>query len=190
MKRTTVVIACLLLSACSEQQVNQAGSQVANAIASAAPQLAQGARDIAIDGRIEAAFLKIDSSSALHVGISSKDGNVTLSGSVKSAEVERRFIAAARATPEVRRVVAKLLIDPALPSTKGQAQDFELESLVHGRLVSQVGINAFAVTVSAANGIVTLGGSVPTEALHSTVLATVEKTSGVKGIVDHLRIHA
>jgi len=178
-KLVSLLAALGLLVACSEQQINNAGS----AVESAAPVLFN---DAVVETRIESQFLQIDSASALHVAVATHGGNVNLSGKVRSAAFEQRFIASAKATSGVRSVSASLAVDPSLQGTVQQASDFGLVAAVRANLATQAGVNAVTIGVAASHGVVTLSGNVKTPALRSTLVATAQKTTGVKKVVDRL----
>jgi hyperosmotically inducible protein len=169
------------LAGCTQQQLNNAG----HALSSTAPTFAN---DALIVAQIEGYFVTIDADSALHVAVSSHDGVVKLSGRVKSSDVRRRFIEAAQKTQDVKHVDADVKIDPHVPSTKDQVADFALTAAVEASIASQAGVNAFSVHVDAHGGTVTLRGKVATPALRATILETTRSVSGVKKVVDRLKV--
>ena len=65
-----------------------------------------------------------------------------------------------------------------------------LDAKVSAAIAAEAGVNAFDITPKSNNGIVTLTGHVPDERIHTTVLDTVRKVPGVKGVVDHLKVRA
>jgi osmotically-inducible protein OsmY len=170
-----------VLAGCTESQVNHA----ADGIASAAPALANDGLTIA---KIEGRLVQIDPSSALHVAVTSNDGAVKLSGKVRSEAVSQKYVAAARAVGGVKNVTASLDVDPGLPNAKQQAGDFALMAAVRGNMAGQAGLNSLAVGVKAHAGTVTLTGKVKTAALRSTLAAAAKDTSGVKSVVDELKV--
>jgi len=191
MRKTFVLLAALgVLGGCSEQQINNAGSAVESAapkiageIESAAPGLFN---DAVVETRIESQFLQIDAASALHVAVTTHAGQVKLSGKVRSTAFEQRFIAAAKGTSGVKGVSASLAVDPHLQGTVQQASDFGLVAAVRANLATQAGLNAVTIGVAASHGVVTLSGNIKTPALRSTLVATAQKTAGVKRVVDRL----
>jgi osmotically-inducible protein OsmY len=146
---------------CTQQQVNQAQNALAsaapgvvNAIASAAPKLAG---DAIIVAHVESDFLQIDPASALHVAVAAHGGAVTLSGKVRSAAIEERFVGAAKSVDGVKNVTARLAVDGSLPSAGRQMSDFALAAAVRANLTAQGGLNGVQVDVKASQGTVTLG---------------------------------
>ena len=180
MKRCLVVLAIVLLTGCS-QDVDQA----AKSIATNAPAVIG---DAGIAAQIEAALVGIDADSALHVAVDVHDGNVTLSGRAKSEAVARRFADAAKSVKGVKQVTSRVTVDPKLPSATTQGKDFALAAEVSAALLGQTGINAFSIKPSAHAGVVTLTGSVKSEALKATILQTARHTAGVKSVVDRIDV--
>jgi osmotically-inducible protein OsmY len=170
-----------LLWSCSANQITAASG----AVSSAAPSFVN---DGLIVAQIEGYFLTIDADSALQTKVAAHNGVVRLSGRVKSASVRDRFVARAKTTPYVTRVVATLTIDPHVPSAQGQAADFGLTVAVEANLASQAGVNALPIHVEAHGGVVTLHGNVHTPALRETMVDTTKKTAGVRSVIDRLAI--
>jgi hyperosmotically inducible protein len=179
--RAILAGALMVLAGCSEQQVNHAG----DALASAAPLIANDGLTIA---KIESRFVQIDPSSALHVAVSAHDGDVKLSGKVKSAGVSQKYVAAAKAVEGVKDVSAALTVDPSLPKAEQQVGDFALTAAVRANLAGQAGMNALSIGVKATAGAVTLSGKTKTAALRSTLEAAAKSTSGVKSVTDDITV--
>jgi hyperosmotically inducible protein len=180
--RLPIAALCVtLLCGCTAQQVDTA----TNTVASEAPAFAN---DALIVAQVEGAFLSIDAGSALHTAVASHGGIVSLSGRVKSASVRQSFIERAKSTDNVKAVRSTLTVDPHLPSTQAQADDFAQVVAVEANLAGQAGINALSIHVDAHGGVVTLSGTVDTPALLATLLAAAKKTPGVHAVRDHLTL--
>ncbi len=77
----------------------------------------------------------------------------------------------------------------AIPSpVKEGASDAALTAAVAGAIAAQAGVNVFHITPSAHDGVVTLKGTAPTDAVKSTILDAVRKVHGVRSIVDDITI--
>jgi hyperosmotically inducible protein len=170
-----------LVCGCTAQQVDTA----TNTVASEAPAFAN---DALIVAQIEGAFVTIDPGSALHTAVASHGGVVKLSGRVTSGAVREHFVSRAKSTDGVKAVESTLTVDPHLPSTKAQVDDFAQAIAVEGNLAGQAGINALPIHVDAHAGVVTLSGAVKTAALRSTLLEAARKTPGVRAVIDHLAL--
>jgi osmotically-inducible protein OsmY len=141
------------------------------------------------EGKLRAKLLAIDVDSADDVALSQHDGVVTVSGSAPSQEIRGRYVAALRAAPGVKGVVDRLRIDPSRRGSVGRAAgDFALVSRVRSELIAQTGVNGLKVKIEAHQGLVTLSGSVPSEAVRATMEATARKIPGIRRLVDRTRI--
>ncbi len=181
-------LAAILLAACSQHQLDRAGSSVSNAgnaIASSAPELID---EGVLAAKVMARLVQIDANSALHVAASANGGTVRLTGKVLSDSTRERFLAAARGVPGVTGVDARLAIDPNLPRPASAVRNFALETAVHANLAVQAGINGLTLHVVARGAVVTLSGTAKTEALKTTLLSTARKTAGVREVVDRLHV--
>lgn len=181
MKRTLVAALLLVAAGCSKSQVDRVQDQ----FASAAPKLAG---DGALYAQVESKLVSIDADSALHVAVSVHDGDVRLSGRVKSAQTQQRYRDAVRSISGVSNVDAALRVDPSLPSASKQARDFALAAAVRANLTAQAGINGVGLGIEAKDGVVTLDGHVKTDALHRTLVSAAKETSGVTAVVDRLHV--
>jgi osmotically-inducible protein OsmY len=186
LRPAAVLLAVVLLAGCDAQQQQQA-RDAAGSIASSAP-AALG--DVGVAAQIEAALVRIDADSSLHVAISVHDGAVRLSGRVKSTEIASRFEAAAKAVSGVKSVTADLTSDPHLPRVSQQARDAGTVAAVTGDLIAQTGVNAFRVKVRAHAGAVTLTGDVKSDAVKQSMLDAARHAPGVKTVEDHLSVKA
>jgi osmotically-inducible protein OsmY len=182
MKRYWFFLAILVpvLSGCSQDV-----SQAEKSISTAAPAIIG---DAGIAAQIEAGLVRIDADSALHVAVNVHGGDVRLSGRAKSAAIVQRFIDAAKGVNGVKNVASTVVVDPKLPSATAQAKDFSLEAEVSAALFGQAGLNAFSVKPSAHAGVVTLTGTVKSDAIKSTILETAKHASGVKSVVDRISV--
>ena len=182
MKRCWFFLIVLLpvLAGCSQDV-----SQAEKSISTAAPALVN---DAGIVAQVEAALVRIDADSALHVAVNAHDGDVRMSGRAKSAAIAQRFVDAAKGIKGVKNVASSVVVDPKLPSATAQAKDFSLEAEVSAAMFGQAGLNAFSVKPSAHAGIVTLTGTVKSDAIKSTMLETARHASGVKSVVDRISV--
>jgi osmotically-inducible protein OsmY len=182
MKRYSFFLAILfpMLAGCSQDV-----SQAEKAISTAAPAIVS---DAGIAAQVEAGLVGIDADSALHVAVSVHGGDVGLSGRAKSAAIVQRFIDKAKEVKGVKNVASTVVVDPKLPSATAQAKDFSLEAEVSAALFGQAGLNAFSVKPSAHAGIVTLTGTVKSDAIKSTILETAKHANGVKSVVDRISV--
>jgi osmotically-inducible protein OsmY len=69
-----------------------------------------------------------------------------------------------------------------------QLSDHALEVKVGAAIAAEAGTNIFHITPYARDGIVTLSGTVPSRAIHQTVLRTARDVPGVKGVIDRISV--
>ena len=80
--------------------------------AEAASQAGEILSDAALTGKIKSKMALDDSVSAGSIGVKTKDGRVTLSGTVKTADERRRAVQLAKETKGVRAVDDRLTVSP------------------------------------------------------------------------------
>ncbi len=135
---------------------------------------------------VKAKLIGDDPDSTISLGVSVTDGVVTLRGTVHDEAIRRKVVADARATRGVKSVVDKLRVDPRGPRLRQQVGDAALATRIEAALTAQVGLQH--VIVHADRGVVTLDGTVPDAKTKGTILATARGTSGVRNVVDHVRV--
>jgi hyperosmotically inducible protein len=189
--RILSLLAIAACTACSKSDVDN----VQNAVASAVPASVKSAlpaieKVTEIGAKIEARFGEIDAASALHV-IPHVDGNgsVKLTGTVRSADIEKQFVAAATAVSGVKSVSSSLTVDPSLPNVKDSTSDIVLEARVRAKLLEEGGVNAFSIGVNARAGAITLSGNVPSNSVADTLVSTAKTVHGVKSVESKLQVH-
>jgi len=150
--------------------------------------------DAVLNGKVRTALLEKFGTDALGISIDANGSSVVLSGSVDKPETKAGARPAAAAVKGVGSVQDRITLGhgPATRTREATAEaerNFEnalLEARVKGRLLEQVGENAFKIGVHAKSGIVTLDGAVPTAAIHATALQTARGTKGVVRVVDEV----
>lgn len=150
--------------------------------------------DAVLDVKVRTALLEKFGTDALGIAIDVNGPSVVLAGSVDKPETKAGARPAASAVKGVGSVQDRITLGhgPATRTREATAEaqrNFEnalLEARVKGRLLEQVGENAFKIGVHAKSGIVTLDGAVPTTAVHSTALETARGTKGVVRVVDEV----
>jgi osmotically-inducible protein OsmY len=130
-------------------------------------------------------------------------GVVLLSGDAKTLSAHYRAIEDARAVPGVRQVASEIrspdeLADaeiwegsgpaPANEEMKATASDAWITTKVKVRLMAEPGLSPIGVNVDTRGGVVTLFGSVSTEALKARATAEVREVAGVKGVENELQV--
>jgi hyperosmotically inducible protein len=85
-------------------------------------------------------------------------------------------------------VSAAALSVPAQAGQVGAVKDGWLVMKVHSEMVDEDVLNGSNIDVDVKNGVVTLQGTVPSEAARARALAVAKANDGVKSVVDQLRI--
>jgi osmotically-inducible protein OsmY len=85
-------------------------------------------------------------------------------------------------------VSAVTLSVPAQAGQVGAVKDGWLVMKVHSEMVDEDVLNGSNIDVDVKNGVVTLQGTVPSEAARARALAVAKTNDGVKSVVDQLRI--
>jgi hyperosmotically inducible protein len=134
------------------------------------------------------------------------DGSVLLAGTAESLSAHLRALETARAVEGVRRVESQIqspdrMADEEIwhdaPKTQAEsattrvssaASDVWITSATKVRLMAADSVSAFDVNVDTRGGVVTLFGSVPTDAARKTAEAEARKVDGVKSVKNQLQV--
>jgi len=172
----------LLTSGC----VHSSNSGVTISAPSVPPNTTQTLKDGLLAAKIRAEVVSVDIDAATHLGVHVHDGDVLISGIVRNASERSKIEVAVRKVSGVHQLHDDIRIDPKAQSFSGG--DFALAAHATASLAAQTGINAANIRVSAENGVVTLRGTVPSASIKTTAVESVEHLSGVKRVVDELRV--
>ena len=150
------------------------------------PSATQVLKDGLLAAKVRAEVVAVDVDAATHLGVHVQDGDVTLRGVVRTEAERSKIDVAVRKVDGVKALHDDIHINPKASSFSGG--DFALAAHATATLAAQTGINAANIRVSAQNGVVTLTGSVPSPSIKTTAVESVEHLSGVKRVVDRLRV--
>jgi len=168
-----------MLSGCSAAQNS------AQSLASSAP---RSVKDGLVAAGVKAKLLAVDIDSAKAVRVSVNNGRVTLDGQARSEKQRGAYEDAARSVGGVTGVVDRTSINPRMQSTRQSAGDASLTARVATALAAQTGVNVFSVKTSSHNGIVTLTGTVHSQAVKNAMLETAHRVNDVRTVVDRLSV--
>ncbi|MBV9409912.1 MAG: BON domain-containing protein [Candidatus Eremiobacteraeota bacterium] len=143
-------------------------------------------KDALLTSAVKATITTEDPDSVATVGVSARDGVVTLHGRVRDATTKTKLVAAARKTGGVKSVVDELIVDSRTPKLREQAGDVALATRVQAAITAQLGFQHVTVTVN--DAVATLDGTVPDAKTKATVLATARGTTGIRNVVDKVRV--
>lgn len=144
-------------------------------------------KDALIVAGVKAALIAADPDSTTTVSVTVAAGVVTLRGSVRSNALRAKVVSESRKVSGVKSVVDDLRIDPHQPQVNQQLTDAALVARIEAAVTAQVGVQA-KLTVAVEHGIATLGGSVPDAKTKASVVAAARGTSGVRNVVDRIRV--
>jgi osmotically-inducible protein OsmY len=149
------------------------------------------AADVLHDGlvlaEVKAKLTQADPDSATTLGVSVRDGVVELKGSVRDAAHRTRDVATARTVSGVRVVIDNLRVDPHGPRPGLELGEAALQARIMAAYTAQVGLQEH-VGVKVDRGVVTLSGTVANAKTRQTIVTTARGTTGVREVVDHIRI--
>ncbi len=174
----------LALAACSAQQ-QQSTQRSAQQLAGSAPDAAKNAY---LTAAVSARLASVDVDSTTTVQVSASDGVVTLKGKARDTAIRDAYDRAAKSIDGVTTVRDTISIDPKLRGLRDQTGDAGVTAAVMASITAQAGVNVFHVTAAAHDGTVTLRGTVPTRAIESTVVDAARGASGVRRVVNDLKI--
>jgi hyperosmotically inducible periplasmic protein len=154
-----------------------------------------------ITTRIQSQYFTNRDIKARNIDVTTRDGIVTVSGSVENEAQRQEALRIARATDGVRDVRDRLRIgvDPGDDRTvaeRRQAEpdarlsDDDLEARVQSRFYQDNDLRAHRIDVDVSDGVVTLSGDVPSETRRRQAVATARNVDGVRDVRDELDVRA
>jgi osmotically-inducible protein OsmY len=166
--------------------VQQAGQEIGDALKS--KQAADIKHQLFAAG-IKSRLVASDLDAAANVNVREAAGVVTLSGRVHTAGEAEKLVGETKEMDGVKSVVNDMVVDRSAPSASESANDLALETRIRAALAGDTGTNAFKISVKAHDGAVALAGTVGSEAIKSTIVTTVKKTSGVRSLSETIAVH-
>ncbi|HEY0615754.1 MAG TPA: BON domain-containing protein [Candidatus Elarobacter sp.] len=143
-------------------------------------------RDTLIASAVKAGLVAHEPDAMTGVGVSVQYGVVTLSGVVRDKRLRDELERVTAETPHVERVVNAIRVDPHRRRIEDQVGDVALAARVQTAIAAQAGVQQVVVRVD--RGVATLEGSVPDAKTKTTVLASARNTSGIRNVVDRVRV--
>lgn len=136
----------------------------------------------------------------VQLGVDARDGRVTLLGNVPDQPTSQMAEKVAKEVHGVAAVDNQLHVGPPSPDqgktvlqrAAGRAHrvldDVVLETQVKVQLIEELGRPAFGLEVEAADGIVTLTGTVPDPIRRALAVNVVNRSEGVMKVIDQMRV--
>jgi hyperosmotically inducible protein len=159
-------------------------SSIQNAPQPAVTQVEALAGDAFLMTAIKAKLITVDINSTATLGVRVSNGVATLTGTVRTAAIRAKAVAAARSVGGIRTVRDELRIDPRTPDIAGRFNDAALAGRIAGAIFTQTGTNGVKVDVQ--DGVVTLRGNVVDPRVRDAAVDTARNTSGVHIVIDKM----
>ena len=160
-----------------------------------AREIKNDAREILDDSwitmKIQSKFFLDDDVRARNIDIDTKDGTVTLKGSVESEGERQQALSIARATDGVTMVHDSLAVGRAKPRTHGPdnaIDDAWITMKIQSKYFIHDEIKSRKVDVDTRKGVVTLNGSVPSDTARGAAEVIAQDTDGVSRVINHLKV--
>ncbi len=147
--------------------------------------------DAGITTAVKTGLAADDTVKAYQIDVDTKNTVVTLSGTVDSAAAKARAVTVAQGTSGVTNVVDNITVK--VPETPGRpaeviVTDAALTAAVKTKLLGDPKVSGLKIDVDSKEGIVTLNGTVKSQAEKDEALRLARETDSVRNVVDHLTI--
>jgi osmotically-inducible protein OsmY len=163
--------------------------------------------DVWLTAKVQSKYFLDDEVKGLEIDVDTSEGVVTLSGTVRSEAERRQAVALARNTEGVREVVDKLQLTPGEPddtTAAGKPSETEQRRMnpvddlsrpdewitmkIQSKYFLDTDVKGRNINVDTATGVVTLKGTVMSEAEKSHAESIAKDTEGVSRVVNQLTV--
>ena len=191
--QTTVIAGTVAVAAACNRtdtaaDARRAAAEVKKVAARAGDQLA----DSWLTTKIQAQYFADDDIKARYINVSTRDGVVTLSGRVESAESKQQALQIAQNTDGVRQVQDHLVIGLEQArdrsSVPEQMDAAWITTKIQAKYFADPSVNGRDINVTTTNGVVTLSGRVDSEQTRQQAIAIARGTDGVARVEDRLAV--
>jgi hyperosmotically inducible protein len=124
----------------------------------------------------------------LTMNVDTRNGVVTLFGSISTEDGKRAAGAEAMQVTGVKEVENELQVVSKLAAAKVDESDGQIRDSVEQRLADRQALDDGDIDVEVANGVVRLSGSVEQPGDRTIALSLARSTEGVRSVVDGLRV--
>lgn len=185
---------------------------VKSSTAATADELKSDFHDSEITASVKSKFAKDDLVPAARVHVETENGVVTLTGSVSNEASLDRAISIARGVDGVVNVKSDLKIEPSGKTTSGEVQktvdkvadstktavkktgevikDSAITADLKLKFAADDTVSASNIDIDTKNGVVTLNGTVKSDAELNRAVDIARKTDGVKNVISNLVVKA
>jgi osmotically-inducible protein OsmY len=148
--------------------------------------------DLWITTKVQAKYFVDDEVRARNIDVDTRGGVVTLRGTVDSYAIRRQAVALARNTEGVREVRDELQVDTALAPEEqdamAQIDDAWIATKIESKYFLDPDVKGRTIDVNVADGVVTLTGSVESDAQSKTAEQIAGETDGVTEVRNELQV--
>ena len=150
------------------------------------------ASDPGITTAVKSKLTVDDTVKAYQIDVDTKEGVVTLSGTVTSAAAKARAVELARGTDGVKNVVDNISVASQTvappPEDRSVIGDAAITAAVKTKLLADTRVSGLAIDVDTKDGVVTLTGTVKSAAQKAAALEITKGTDSVKSVQDQLKV--
>lgn len=150
---------------------------------------ASSARDLWITTAAKVRLLANSETPGFEINVDTENRSVTLFGLVPSASAKQAAEAEVRKVDGVRNVVNDLQVVAEAQQDRVEATDADLAKTIESRIAAHA-IPEEDIDVAVSNGVARLSGTVKTRRDQLTALTVARTTTGVKKVIDDLRLEA
>jgi len=206
----TAVLVLVFGIACNRTQTSREAEQAAQQVKSAAAQAGDKLADGWLTTKIQAQFFADEDVKSRYINVRSRDGVVTLKGFVGSDDARRQVLEIARNTDGVKEIDDRQLLvgrpvtesfeavsispSPSPVATSGVVpappSDPTAVTAIQAKFFLDPALKTRDIEVQAANGVVTLKGSVASETERAQALSLARSSSGVQRVEDYMVVDA
>ena len=156
--------------------------------ASATDTARNAASDAWITTKVKVRLLAEPGVSPLGVSVDTRDGVVTLFGTVATDDLKTRAASETRDVAGVKGVDNELQVVPDVAAKRDKAEDAQVLDAVKKRLLAHDSLGDSDIDVAVKNGVVRLTGTVATQSDRLTALTIARGTEGVGAVIDGLEL--
>lgn len=157
--------------------------------------------DAWITMKIHSLYINEDALENSNIDVDTRNGTVTLSGTVASEAGRNRAVEIAKMTEGVKSVsnaglrVAPVGSDTAKAADAGKragrtVNDGWIKSKIYAEFLTEDFLMDSNLDIDVANGMVTMSGTVPTQAARERAEVVAKKTEGVKAVKNTIKVAA
>jgi len=195
MKRSAFYAACAVLAAslgvaaCSPFGVLVGAGATVGTAAVDERGVGGTASDVRIRAEINAAWVKRDAFGFSGVGLLIHEGRVVLTGTVANAALHTDGVALARGISGVTEVYDHIRVDPG-SGLADYADDSSIVASMRKGILLDKDVTSLNYDIDASDHVLYVIGIAQDEAEHQRVLAHARGVSGVRQVVDYIRVKA